>query len=143
MARTFEMAPWRRFANWSVARMLRLGTPMGNNYLLTVPGRKTGTPHSTPVTLVERDGERYLVAPYGIVDWVHNARAAGKVTLSRGRVQEHVDITELEPAEAAPILKQYVHEVPIVRPYFDADKDSSLEHFEAEAPRKAVFRLVV
>lgn len=143
MARAFEIAPWRQFANWSVARLLRLGVPMGNNYLLTVPGRKTGKLHSTPITLVERDGERYLVAPYGIVDWVHNARTAGKVTLSRGRVQEHVDITELEPADAAPILKQYVHEVPIVRPYFDADKDSSLAHFEAEAPRKAVFRLVV
>jgi deazaflavin-dependent oxidoreductase (nitroreductase family) len=143
MARTFEIATWRRMANWSVARLLRLGVPMGNNYLLTVPGRKTGIPHSTPVTLVERDGERYLVAPYGIVDWVHNARAAGKVTLSRGRVQEHVDITELAPADAAPILKQYVNEVPIVRPYFDADKDSSLKHFEAEAPRKAVFHLVV
>jgi deazaflavin-dependent oxidoreductase (nitroreductase family) len=142
MAETFTLAPWRRAANWSIARMLRLGMPMGNNYLLTVPGRKTGTPHSTPVTLLERGGDRYLVAPYGVVDWVRNARVAGKVTLSRGRIQEHIDIDELEPSDAAPVLKQYVHEVPIVRPYFDADPDSDLELFEADARRKAVFRLV-
>lgn len=115
---------------------------MGNTYLLTVPGRKSGKPHSTPVTLVERGGQRYLVAPYGEVGWVRNARAVGSVTLSRGRARERIDITELAPAEAAPVLKQYAEEVPIVRPYFDADKDSSLAHFEAEAPRKPVFRLV-
>lgn len=142
MARTFKMEPWRRVANWSVARLLGLGVPMGNNYLLTVPGRKSGKSHNTPVTLVERDGQRYLIAPYGEVGWVRNARAAGAVTLSRGRTRERIDITELAPQEAAPVLKQYVEEVPIVRPYFDADKDSSLAHFEAEAPRKPVFRLV-
>jgi deazaflavin-dependent oxidoreductase (nitroreductase family) len=141
MARTFEMAAWRRVANWCMSRALGLGLPMGSNYLLTVPGRKTGKPHTTPVTLLERDQQRYLVAPYGVVDWVHNAREAGWVTLSRGRIQERVDITELEPADAAPILKQYVQEVPIVRPYFDAGKDSPLTQFEADAARKAVFRL--
>lgn len=141
MARMFEMSAPRRAANWTIARMLGLGLPLANSYLLTVPGRKTGTPHTTPVTLVEHDGRRYLVAPYGEVDWVRNARAAGKVTLSRGRVREHVAITELSPEQAAPVLRQYINEVPVVRPYFDADKDSSLAHFEAEAPRKPVFLL--
>lgn len=142
MARTFTPEWWRPFVNWTITRMIRLGAPMGNTYLLTVPGRKTGKLHSTPVTLVERDGDRYLVAPYGVVSWVHNVRAAGTVTLSRGRVRERIDATELSPAEAAPILKQYVNEIPIVRPYFDADTDSSIAHFEADAARKAVFRLV-
>jgi deazaflavin-dependent oxidoreductase (nitroreductase family) len=141
MARSFEMSTWRRAAIWSIARLLGLGVPLGKSYLLTVPGRKTGTPHTTPVTLVERDGQRYLVAPYGEVDWVWNVRAAGEVTLSRGRVREHISITELSPPEAAPVLKQYINEIPVVRPFFDAGKNSSLEHFEAEAPRKAVFRL--
>jgi deazaflavin-dependent oxidoreductase (nitroreductase family) len=114
---------------------------MANNYLLTVPGRKTGQPHTTPITLVERNSQRYLVAPYGVVDWVCNTRASGRVTLSRGRMRERVDIIELDPADAAPVLKQYVQDVPIVRPYFDAGKDSSLTDFEADAARKAVFRL--
>jgi deazaflavin-dependent oxidoreductase (nitroreductase family) len=141
MARTFQMSTWRRAANWLIARLLRLGLPLGNSCLLTVPGRKTGKSHTIPVNLVKQDDQRYLVAPYGEVDWVWNARAAGEVTLSRGRVRERISVTELSPAEAAPILKQYINEVPIVRPYFDASKESSLAHFEADAPRKAVFRL--
>ena len=141
MARTYRLSAWRRVANWLTTRLLRLGIPLWNTYLLTVPGRKTGIPRTTPVTLAVRDGRRYLVAPYGIVSWVRNARAAGFVTLSRGRVQEHVDVTELSPDEAAPILKQYIRSVPIVRPFFDATADSSVEAFRADAIRKAVFRL--
>jgi deazaflavin-dependent oxidoreductase (nitroreductase family) len=141
MARTFEMSRGRHVANWMMKRLLGLGVPVGNNFLLTIPGRKTGTPHSTPVTLLERDNQRYLVAPYGEVEWVENARAARQVTLSRGREYEIIGVTELKPDEAAPVLKQYVCEVPIVRPYFDSAPDSTLAHFEAEAPRKPVFRL--
>jgi deazaflavin-dependent oxidoreductase (nitroreductase family) len=141
MAWTFEMSTWRRVANWLIARALRLGLPLGNNYLLTAPGRKTRKTRTTPVTLVRRDGVRYLVAPYGQVEWVWNIRAAGKITLSRGRVREHITVTEFEPVEAAPILKQYFEKVPIVRPFFDASVDDSLTAFAAGTPRKAVCRL--
>jgi len=34
--------------------------------------------------VVETSGHRWLVAGYGPVNWVRNARAAGEVTLSRG-----------------------------------------------------------
>ncbi len=44
--------------------------------LPTVPGRKSGVPRTTPVALGERDGRRWLVSPYGEVDWVRNLRAA-------------------------------------------------------------------
>ena len=57
--------------------------------LLTVPGRRSGRPRSTPVTLVEEDGQRWLVAS-GPAGWVTNARAAGQVELSRGRRSERV-----------------------------------------------------
>lgn len=141
MAQTYELTTTRRTANWLMARLLGLGIPIWSTYMLTVPGRKTGKPYSTPVTLAVREGTRYLVAPYGEVSWVKNGRAAGEVKLSRGRKYEITPITELSPEEAAPILKQYVNEIPIVRPYFDAAPDSSIEHFRAEAPRKPVFRL--
>jgi hypothetical protein len=72
---------------------------------------------------------------------VRNARAAGQVTLSRGRRSETVAMVELEPAEAAPVLKQYVTEVPITRPFFEARPDSPLEAFASEAPRHPVFRI--
>ena len=141
MAATYRLSPGRRAANRLVRLLLKLGLMPGPTYLLTVPGRRTGRPLSTPVTLVEEGDVRWLVAPYGDVAWVRNARAAGQVTLSRGRHAETVPIRELSAADAAPVLQRYVTRVPITRPYFDATPDSPLAAFEAEAPRHPVFAL--
>lgn|SRR5690606_18449924 len=142
VAQTYRMTLGRRLANAFVRAMLAVGAPIRDTYVLTVRGRRTGRPHSTPVRLVEENGNRWLVAPYGPVNWVRNARAAGQVTLSRGRKLETVAIEELGPTESAPVLKRYLEEVPIVRPFFDVTPDSSLEAFAAEAPRHPVFRIV-
>ncbi|HSL48591.1 MAG TPA: nitroreductase family deazaflavin-dependent oxidoreductase [Candidatus Deferrimicrobiaceae bacterium] len=141
MATTYRLSPSRRAANRLVRLLLKLGLMPGPTYLLTVPGRRTGRPLSTPVTLVEEGDSRWLVAPYGEVAWVRNARAAGQVTLSRGRRSETLPIRELSPAEAAPVLQRYITRVPITRPYFDARPDSPLAAFIAEAPRHPVFHL--
>ena len=141
MAATYRLSPGRRAANCLVRLLLKLGLMPGPTYLLTVPGRRTGRPLSTPVTLVEEGDVRWLVAPYGDVAWVRNARAAGRVTLGRGRRAETVPIRELSAADAAPVLQRYVTRVPITRPYFDATPDSPLAAFEAEAPRHPVFAL--
>src|SRR5215211_3107674 len=122
MARSYRLTPLRRLANGLMRLLLRLGLAPGTMLLLTVPGRRSGTPRSTPVTLVEEDGQRWLVAPYGLVGWVHNARAAGQVELSRARRTETVRVKELAPEAAAPILKAYVERVPITRPYFDVPR---------------------
>jgi deazaflavin-dependent oxidoreductase (nitroreductase family) len=124
-----------------VRLLLKLGLMPGPTYLLTVPGRRTGRPLSTPVTLVEQGGARWLVAPYGDVAWVRSARAAGQITLSRGRRSETVPIRELGPDDAAPVLQRYITRVPITRPYFDARPDSPLSDFISEAPRHPVFAL--
>lgn len=142
VAQTYRMTLGRRLADAFVRAMLAVGVPIRDTYMLTVRGRRTGRPHSTPVRLVEENGNRWLVAPYGPVNWVRNARAAGQVTLSRGRKLETVAIEELGPTESAPVLKRYLEEVPIVRPFFDVTPDSSLEAFAAEAPRHPVFRIV-
>jgi hypothetical protein len=56
--------------------------------------------YSTPViTLVEADGIRRLVAPSGEVRWVRNTRAAGQLTLRRGRDSETVAMVEVGPVE--------------------------------------------
>jgi deazaflavin-dependent oxidoreductase (nitroreductase family) len=141
MAATYRLGLGRRAANRLVRLLLRLGLMPGPTYLLTVRGRRTGRPMSTPVTLVEEGGERWLVAPYGDVGWVRNARAAGQVTLSRGGRSETFPIRELNPADAAPVLQRYVTGVPITRPYFDARPDSPLTAFETESPRHPVFVL--
>jgi deazaflavin-dependent oxidoreductase (nitroreductase family) len=65
---------------WIIKRLLRAGTPMGPMILLTVRGRTTGQPRTTPVDLLERDDRRWLVATHGGANsnWVRNLRAAGE-----------------------------------------------------------------
>jgi deazaflavin-dependent oxidoreductase (nitroreductase family) len=118
-----------------------MGLPLGSTYLLTVKGRKSGRLLTTPVTLLEENGQRWLVAPYGEVNWVRNARAAGQVTLTRGRHSETASIVELGPAERAPLLQKYLRRVSVVRPFFDVTPHAPLEAFVAEAPRHPVWRL--
>lgn len=141
MAKTYQVtAPIRMFNRLGKA-LIRLGMMPKNLHVLTVRGRKTGQAYSTPVSLVQEDGKRWLVAPYGEVNWVKNARAAGEVTLMRGGKTETLRITELPAEDSAPILKQYIAQEAIVRPYFDVTPDSPLEAFVAEAPRHPVFAL--
>ena len=141
MAAEYRLSVWRRILNQLVSALLRLGLGPRRTYLLTVRGRRSARLYSTPVTLVEEGEKRWLVAPYGEVGWVRNARAAGEVTLSRGRGSETVSIVELGPQESAPVLKRYVTEVPITRPFFDVRPESPVENFEAEARRHPVFRI--
>jgi deazaflavin-dependent oxidoreductase (nitroreductase family) len=141
MAKTLHLNFADRMGDALITMLLRAGVKIGTTSLLTVRGRKSGQPHTVPVTLVEQDGERWLVAPYGVVQWVRNIRAAGTATLTHGRRSELISVTELEAKEAAPVLKQYLLHVAVVRPYFDATKDSPLEAFEREAARHPVFKI--
>jgi deazaflavin-dependent oxidoreductase (nitroreductase family) len=141
MAGAYEMRGWRRALNALVRAMLAIGIAPPRIHLLTVPGRKTGRPYSTPVTVVQDGGQRWLVAPYGEVAWVRNARAAGRVTLSRGRRAATYAITAMPPELAGPVLKRYAAEVPITRSFFDARPDGPVEAFVAEADRHPVFLL--
>ncbi|MGI8795073.1 MAG: nitroreductase family deazaflavin-dependent oxidoreductase [Acidimicrobiia bacterium] len=141
MARTYRLGFFRKLVNVVAAAGLRVGLAPRASYLLTTTGRKTGRRHTTPVWAFAHDGERFLVSPYGEVGWVHNARAAGEVTLTRGRKSTTHPVTEVAPAEAAPILKRYMNKVAVTRPFFDATKDAPVAEFEAEAARHPVFRL--
>jgi deazaflavin-dependent oxidoreductase (nitroreductase family) len=111
------------------------------SYLLTTRGRKTGRPRSNPVVPVEHDGRRWLVAAYGPVSWVHNARASGRVTLTRRSDTRDYTIREVPPETAGPILKRYVHIAPATRRYFQATRDSPVGDFITEAGRHPVFEL--
>jgi deazaflavin-dependent oxidoreductase (nitroreductase family) len=141
MAKQFRLDPVRRAANALLKAALRNGFGPKRSRLLEVRGRRTGRVYTTPVNLVFREGERYLVSPYGERNWVKNARAAGSVQLRRGKQEEIVRIEELPPAEAAPVLRQYLHENLITRPYFDAKLHDPDDALIAEAPKHPVFRL--
>jgi deazaflavin-dependent oxidoreductase (nitroreductase family) len=141
MARTYQLTTARRLVNWLITGLLRLGVAGNMTYLLTVKGCRSGRLYSTQVNVVEHGIQRWLVAPYGAVNWVLNARAAGQVTLTRGRRSKTVRIVALGPDDSAPVLKEYVQRVPFTRPYFDATPQSPLEAFAAEAARHPVYLL--
>jgi deazaflavin-dependent oxidoreductase (nitroreductase family) len=111
--------PRRRVPRWvpyfnAVAKpLLALGVPMGPDVLITVPGRKTGLPRSTPVTICEYGGRRGFIAPFGETNWVRNLRAAGTATITFGRRRETVQTVELSQADAAGFIRDVI--VPIAR----------------------------
>jgi deazaflavin-dependent oxidoreductase (nitroreductase family) len=141
MAKTYQLTFGRRVVNGLMRGLLSIGLAGRKTHLLSVKGRKSGKMFSTPVNLVEEGGQRWIVAPYGPVNWVKNARRAGQVTLTRGRHSGTVRIAEVGPEQAAPVLKKYLGQNAITRPFFDATRESPLEAFEVEASRHPVFRV--
>jgi len=103
-----------------------------------VRGRTTGRPHSTPVDVIEAGGHRWLVAGYGPSNWARNARAAGEVTLRRGRSSRRYAVTEPGPSEAVPVLRRYMAQIRVTRLYYDAAPDSPDDAIKAELPRHPV-----
>jgi deazaflavin-dependent oxidoreductase (nitroreductase family) len=137
----YKPGRWLRVENALMSALVRAGL-VPSSYLLTTKGRKTGRMRSNPVTIVEHDGRRWLVAPYGPVSWVHNARAVGRVGLSRRLDTRHYAIREASAVEAGPVLQRYVAVATATRKYFQADKDAPVEQFVAEANRHPVFELI-
>ncbi len=131
----------RRALNVAMEAALRRGLGPPHVFLLETRGRRTGAVHTTPVSLVEGDDGRFLVSPYGTPGWVHNARAAGEITLRKGHDAQTLRVTELDAQAAAPVLKRYVGQERVVRPWFDARPDDPEASFVAEAARHPVFRL--
>jgi deazaflavin-dependent oxidoreductase (nitroreductase family) len=110
--------------------------------LLITRGRRTGLVRSNPVVVVEYDGRRWLVAPYGAVGWVHNARAAGRVGLARGLRRGEYAVREVDAVEAGPVLQRYINKAVATRQYFEADRHAAVERFVAEAAHHPVFELI-
>jgi deazaflavin-dependent oxidoreductase (nitroreductase family) len=142
MAKTYRRSSGTRLINSLFRAMTRLGLGASYRHILTVPGRKTGRLYSTPVDIINVEGQRWLVAGYGPASWVRNVRAAGEATLRRGRHSHRFKVEEAEAADAVPVLRKYIGEIRVTRPYFDATPDSPDEEIAAELPRHAVFRLI-
>lgn len=112
--------------------------------VLTVPGRRTGRPRSTPVTPMHVDGHRFVVNGYPGAEWVRNVRAAESVTLTRGRRSERFRMVELPPDAARPVLREFPAHV---RTGVDLMKRAGVlrtgspDELEGLAGRLAVFRI--
>ncbi len=141
MARRYRVGRRQRAINAVFARLAM--RELGPRYLhvLTVAGRSSGLPRSVPVDVMELRGVRYLVAPYGEVNWVRNLRAAGSATLRRGPRAIRYWALELTPSQAIPVIREYVRAVPVTRHYWAVDNDSSDDEVRRDAESHPVFRL--
>ena len=104
-AATFPIPSLVSRLNPLVRRLLALGMPMGPNVLVTVRGRKTGTPYTFPAATLRVDGREFLFSSFGEVSWVQNLRASGELTIRRGRRDHPMIARELTPEVAAPVLE--------------------------------------
>src|SRR5881409_4215833 len=102
---------WIPFFNAMAKPLLKLGVPMGPDVLITVSGRKTGLPRTTPVTICEYGGRRGFISPFGETNWARNLRAAGIATIRFGRRSESMRTVELGHDEAVAFIRDVI--VPI------------------------------
>jgi deazaflavin-dependent oxidoreductase (nitroreductase family) len=94
--------------NPAVAGLTRVGVSVWGSRILAVRGRKSGEWRTTPVNLLVRDGQRYLVAPRGTTQWVRNLRSAGEGELRVGRRTEPFRAYELTDEEKPDVLRSYL-----------------------------------
>lgn len=154
MTKPYRVTAYVRFNNAINASLVRLGIPVGSTALLTVRGRNSGRSIETPISIFVQEGQRYLITPYGVVNWVRNLRAAaGVATLTRGGRTEPIHALELEPKAAAPIFREAVRTGPPGIPavfvrlyirftlskYLNVPVNASLEEFEHEVLTHPVF----
>lgn len=145
MADTERIRPpwWLKPMNKIFMTVMRLGLMKEGPMVLTVPGRTSGKPRSTPITPFAVEGRRYVVGGFPGADWVRNARAAEAATLTQGRRSEEVRMVELPAQEARPLLRAFPTLVPTGVSFM---KNAGLvtegrpDEFEALAGRCAVFR---
>ena len=144
-APTRSLPRWLPIANRLVRALSGAGLPLGTIQVLTVAGRRSGTPRSTPVSPLTVDGRRYIIAGLPDSDWARNVRAARRGRLGGGRRRTTVTLTEVtDPQEARAVMRAFPTEVPHGVPFFvrlglvtRADPDE----FAAAADRVAVFRI--
>jgi deazaflavin-dependent oxidoreductase (nitroreductase family) len=137
---------WLHPANRLIKVLHRVGLPVGTIHVLTVPGRTSGQPRSTPVSPLRVDGSRYVVAALPQADWARNARASGSGQLTRGRRRQQVLLVEVTDADQRrSVMTAFPTAVPhgvqfFVRLGLVARADPA--DFAAAADRVAVFEII-
>jgi len=129
--------------NELVAKLTKMGVSILGSRVLTVAGRKTGEPRSTPVNLLTIDGVSYLVAARGETQWVRNLRVAGQGQLRVGRRDETFTYRELADDEKPAILRAYLKRWKFeVSAFFEGvDAKATEEKLREIAPGYPVFEI--
>jgi len=90
---------WVTFFGPITTFLLAARVPLGFNGLITIRGRTSGQPRTTPIAIIDVSGRRWVWSPWGEVNWVRNLRAAGGATITVRGHAESVRPTELGPSE--------------------------------------------
>jgi len=129
-----------------VRPLLAAGAPLGFNGLITIPGRTTGTPRTTPVAIIEVSGRRWVWAPWGDVQWVRNLRAAGGATITVRRRTAEVTATELDAAQRLvffrDVLDPVARRIPFGRSFIRIVDGTDLDDPVDAAQGRPVFELL-
>ena len=129
--------------NPAVAAMTRAGISVWGSRVLRVRGRKSGEWRSAPVNLLTYQGQKYLVAPRGLTQWVRNMREAGGGELMLGSRIERFLAHEIPDDLKIPILRAYLKrwkaEVGIF--FSGVSADSPESDLKRIAPDHPVFRI--
>jgi hypothetical protein len=116
----------------------RLGFVIGARHVLVLPGHRTGIADSTLVLVQSVEGERYVMADLHPGKWVQDARAAGRGLLCRGRMEEHVSLTELTLQERVVLLRHPEMSATVARLHGSSLPSDQIPNL---ASRITVFRL--
>ncbi|HEX5504472.1 MAG TPA: nitroreductase/quinone reductase family protein [Thermomicrobiales bacterium] len=130
--------------NRFVALLTGLGVSVYGSRVLAVRGRASGAWRTTPVNLLVYRGERYLVAPRGVTQWVRNIRASGTGELRLGRRREPIRVVELSDEEKPELLRAYLRRwrVEIGAFFQGVGPDAPDDELRRIAPGYPVFRIL-
>jgi len=144
IAMTFyhKPTPVTRLVNSVMGWFASMGLGPRDLVTLEAKGRRSGQVHSTVVTPVELEGQRYLVSPRGGTEWVRNVRAAEGEAAIRHRGRKRVRLEEMPVDQTAAIIQAYLKKTKMAtKQHFGIDPDAPLQEFESIASRHPVFKI--
>jgi deazaflavin-dependent oxidoreductase (nitroreductase family) len=100
----FTRTIFNPLVGWLTAR----GVSVYGSRVLAVRGRKSGQWRTNPVNLLQYQGQRYLVAPRGVTDWVRNIRVSSAGELRLGARRDPIRVAEIADADKVDILRAYL-----------------------------------
>jgi deazaflavin-dependent oxidoreductase (nitroreductase family) len=125
--------------------LLAAGIPLGPNGLVTVRGRTSGLPRTTPVGIIEDSGRLWIWCPWGEVHWVRNLRAAGRATIRKRRRTDEVTAIELDRTQRIDFFREtyapLVRRFPFGRTFVRIIDSVDIDDPEGAADGRCVFEL--
>ena len=100
----FTTHVWNRL----VKLLTRLGFNIYGSRILAVRGRSSGRWRTTPVNVLTHQGERFLVTPRWVTQWVRNINAGGEAELRVGARHEVIRVVELTDDDKPGVLRAYL-----------------------------------